>query len=49
MKGGASPATRLSRSAATVLDLEHYLDVLQRKPGALIGFKPLRAWLERGV
>jgi hypothetical protein len=24
-----------------VLDLEHYLDVLERKPGALIGSKPL--------
>ena len=28
-----------------VLDLEHYLDVLERKPGALIGSKPLAAWL----
>ena len=26
-----------------VLDLEHYLDVLERKPGALIGSKPLLA------
>jgi hypothetical protein len=24
-----------------VLDLEHYLDVLERKPGALAGAKPL--------
>jgi transposase len=30
-----------------VLDLEHYLDVLERKPGALIGSKPLAAWRER--
>ncbi len=31
-----------------VLDLEHYLDVLERKPGALIGSRPLKAWRERG-
>lgn len=31
-----------------VLDLEHYLDVLERKPGALIGSKPLAAWRQRG-
>jgi transposase len=30
-----------------VLDLEHYLDVLERKPGALIGSKPLAAWRAR--
>jgi hypothetical protein len=32
-----------------VLDLEHYLDVLERKPGALAGAKPLVAWRERGL
>jgi len=32
-----------------VLDLEHYLDVLERKPGALIGSRPLAAWRERGL
>src|SRR5271157_2315222 len=32
-----------------VLDLEHYLDVLERKPGALIGSKPLAQWRERGL
>jgi hypothetical protein len=32
-----------------VLDLEHYLDVLERKPGALAGAKPLLAWRERGL
>ena len=32
-----------------VLDLEHYLDVLERKPGALIGSKPLALWRERGL
>ena len=31
-----------------VLDLEHYLDVLGRKPGALSGSKPLRQWRESG-
>ena len=30
-----------------VLDLEHYLDVLERKPGALIGSRPLAAWRKR--
>ena len=32
-----------------VLDLEHYLDVLERKPGALAGAKALLAWRERGL
>jgi Mu transposase-like protein len=32
-----------------VLDLEHYLDVLERKPGALIGSKPLAAWRDLGL
>jgi hypothetical protein len=32
-----------------VLDLEHYLDVLERKPGALIGSRPLAAWRKRGL
>jgi hypothetical protein len=32
-----------------VLELEHYLDVLERKPGALISAKPLAAWRERGL
>jgi hypothetical protein len=32
-----------------VLDLEHYLDVLEHKPGALIGSKPLAAWRDRGL
>lgn len=32
-----------------VLDLEHYLDVLERKPGALAGSKPLAAWREKGL
>jgi len=32
-----------------VLDLEHYLDVLERKPGAFIGAKALAAWRTRGL
>lgn len=31
-----------------VLDLEHYLDVLERKPGALAGSKPLAQWRASG-
>jgi transposase len=31
-----------------ILDLEHYLDVLERKPGALAGSKPLAQWREAG-
>lgn len=31
-----------------ILDLEHYLDVLSHKPGALAGSKPLAQWRKRG-
>ena len=31
-----------------VLDLEHYLEVLEKKPGALAGSTPLKQWRERG-
>jgi transposase len=31
-----------------VLDLEHYLDVLARKPGALAGSTPLAQWRQQG-
>lgn len=31
-----------------VLDLEHYLDVLERKPGAMAGSKPLEQWRQSG-
>ncbi len=31
-----------------VLNLEHYLDVLEKKPGALARSSPLRQWRERG-
>jgi transposase len=32
-----------------VLNLEHYLDVLERKPGALVGSAPLAQWRARGL
>jgi hypothetical protein len=32
-----------------VLELEHYLDVLERKPGTLAGSQPLAAWRQRGL
>jgi hypothetical protein len=31
-----------------ILDLEHYLDVLRYKPGALAGSKPLEQWRRAG-
>jgi transposase len=31
-----------------ILDLEHYLEVLERKPGALLGSRPLQQWREQG-
>jgi hypothetical protein len=31
-----------------ILDLEHYLDVLIRKPGAFSGSKPLKLWRQQG-
>lgn len=31
-----------------VLNLEHYLEVLERKPGALAGSTPLKQWREQG-
>ena len=34
--------------AQQVLDLEHYLEVLERKPGALRGSKPLAQWRVQG-
>ena len=33
----------------SVLDLEHYLDVLQHKPGAFAGSTPLAQWRARGL
>jgi hypothetical protein len=34
--------------AKQILDLEHYLDVLEQKPGALRGSKPLAQWRAQG-
>src|SRR6058998_1593341 len=31
-----------------ILDLEHYLDVLERKPGAMAGSTPLQQWRQAG-
>lgn len=31
-----------------ILNLEHYLDVLEKKPGALAGSTPLKQWREAG-
>ncbi|MEW6736203.1 MAG: hypothetical protein AB1489_33225 [Acidobacteriota bacterium] len=31
-----------------ILDLEHYLDVLEHKPGAFLGSKPLQQWRKSG-
>lgn len=32
-----------------VLNLEHYLDVLEKKPGALAGSRPLLQWRQQGL
>lgn len=39
---------RSYQSGQQILDLEHYLDVLERKPGALAGSKPLAQWRASG-
>jgi hypothetical protein len=39
---------RCYRKRQQVLDLEHYLDVLERKPGALAGSTPLVQWRAQG-
>jgi transposase len=39
---------RSYRRSQQVLDLEHYLEVLERKPGALRGSKPLAQWRTQG-
>jgi transposase len=31
-----------------ILELEHYIDVLEKKPGALAGSKPLQQWRQAG-
>jgi len=35
-------------SQQEILNLEHYLDVLEHKPGALLGSKPLAQWRQLG-
>ena len=32
-----------------ILNLEHYLDVLERKPGAMAGSTPLQQWRQAGL
>jgi hypothetical protein len=39
---------RCYRKRQQILDLEHYLDVLERKPGALAGSTPLAQWRSQG-
>ena len=39
---------RCYKARQQVLDLEHYLDVLERKPGAFAGSQPLKQWREAG-
>jgi hypothetical protein len=43
-----APSERSYDRARQILDLEHYLDVLERKPGALRGSKPLAEWRAEG-
>lgn len=39
---------RCYKTRQQLLDLEHYLDVLERKPGAFAGSRPLQQWRETG-
>jgi hypothetical protein len=39
---------RCYRRKQQILNLEHYLEVLERKPGALAGSTPLKQWREQG-
>ena len=39
---------RCYRRRQEILDLEHYLEVLEHKPGALAGSKPLEQWRRQG-
>ena len=47
---GASeaPITPITTASFEILDLDHYLDVLERKPGAMAGCKPLEQWRRAG-
>jgi hypothetical protein len=40
---------RCYRRQQQILDLEHYVDVLSRKPGALAGSKPLEQKRQAGL
>jgi transposase len=40
--------TRCYGRGHQILDLEHYLDVLDKKPGAMAGSTPLQQWREAG-
>jgi hypothetical protein len=44
----AARHTRCYGRAHQILDLEHYLDVLDKKPGAMAGSTPLQQWREAG-
>ena len=39
---------RTRRPRHQILNLEHYLDVLEKKPGAMAGSKPLEQWRKAG-
>src|ERR1700741_1507169 len=48
-RGGALPGTEgCSSRQQKVLDLEHYLEGLSKKPGALAGSTPLEQWRAQG-
>jgi hypothetical protein len=44
----AAQHTRCYGRGHQILDLEHYLDVLEKKPGAMAGSTPLQQWREAG-
>jgi hypothetical protein len=44
----AAQHTRCYGRGHQILDLEHYLDVLEKKPGAMAGSTPLQQWRQAG-
>src|ERR1700689_1030374 len=44
----AAPHPRCYQRGQQVLNLEHYLDVLEKKPGAMSGSTPLQQWRQAG-
>jgi transposase len=51
IRQNGAPVAKHERSykrSQQILDLEHYLEVLDRKPGALRGSKPLAQWRAQG-